>query len=144
MILFCDTSALVKLYVQEDGTDTVTAQAASSEALAVCRIAWVETMSALARRAREQPADAAGIARARQHFVADWPLYLTLEVTQELVVLAGEYAEAFALRAYDSVQLAAAQTLHLEMPGEVAFAWFDSRLVKAAGVLGIRASVAVA
>jgi uncharacterized protein len=76
--------------------------------------------------------------------VADWPLYLTLEVTQELVVLAGEYAEAFALRADDSVQLAAAQTLHLEMPGEVAFACFDSRLVKAAGVLGIRASVAAA
>jgi uncharacterized protein len=78
------------------------------------------------------------IARARRRFVADWPRYLTLEVTHELVVLAGEYAEAFALRAYDSVQLAAAQTLHLEMQGEVAFACFDRRLVKAAGVLGIR------
>jgi predicted nucleic acid-binding protein len=95
-------------------------------------------MSALARRAREQPQDASAIAQARGRFVTDWPHYLTLEVTQELVVLAGEYAEAFALRAYDSVQLAAAQTLQLEMPGEVAFACFDNRLVKAAGVLGIK------
>ena len=140
MILFCDTSALVKLYVQEDGTDTVTAQAAASETLAVCRIAWVEAMSALARREREQPQDAPAIARARQRFVADWPHYLTLEITQELVTLAGDFAEAFALRAYDSVQLAAVQTLHLELPGEVAFACFDSRLVKAARVLGVAAA----
>jgi predicted nucleic acid-binding protein len=138
LILFCDTSALVKLYVQEEGTDTVAARAEACETLAVCRIAWVETMSALARREREQPTDATAIARARQRFVADWPLYLTLEVTQELVVLAGDYAEAFALRAYDSVQLAAAQTLHLEMPGELEFACFDSRLSKAARVLGIQ------
>jgi predicted nucleic acid-binding protein len=137
LILFCDTSAVVKLYVHEDGTDTVTERAAASEILAVCRIAWVETMSALARRSREQPRDASTIALARQRFVADWPHYLTLEITQDLVELAGEYSEAFALRAYDSIQLAAAQTLHREMPGEVAFACFDSRLAKAAGVLGI-------
>jgi uncharacterized protein len=49
LILFCDTSALVKLYVHEDGSDTVTEQAT-----AVCRIAWVEIMSAMARRSRER------------------------------------------------------------------------------------------
>ena len=122
MILFCDTSALVKLYVQEEGTDTVTGQAIASDAIAVCRIAWVEIMSALARRAREQPRDAAAIAQARERFAADWPQYLTLEINQELVELAGEYADAFALRAYDSVQLAAAQTLNRELPGKVSFA----------------------
>lgn len=137
MILFCDTSALVKLYVREDGTDLVTEQAARSDIVAACRIAWVETMSAMARRAREQPLDAAAIANARQRFATDWPRFLTLEVTQELVELAGDYAEAFALRAYDSVQLAAAQVVHRELPGEVRFACFDGRLVKVARVLGM-------
>lgn len=69
-------------------------------------------MSAMARRAREQPQDASAIAQAGQRLAADWPHYLALEVTQELVELAGDYAEAFALRAYDSVQLAAVHTLH--------------------------------
>ena len=77
------------------------------------------------------------IAQARQRVAADWSHFLTLEVTQELVELAGEYADAFALRAYDSVQLAAAQTVHRELPGEVKFACFDGRLVRAARVLGI-------
>lgn len=136
-ILFCDTSALAKLYVREDGTEAVAAQAAASDAIAVCRIAWVEIMSALARRAREQPGDAPAIAQARRQFALDWPHYLTLEVTQHLVELAGEYADAFALRAYDSVQLAAAQTLNRELPGEVRFACHDARLGKAARLLGI-------
>ena len=137
MILFCDTSALVKLYVHEDGTDDMVREAAASDLIAVCRIAWVETMSAMARRSREQPRDAVTITRARHRVVTDWPHYLTLDLTQELVELAGEYADAFALRAYDSVQLAAVQTLHRELPGEVRFACFDGRLVKAARVLGI-------
>ena len=137
MILFCDTSALVKLYVHEDGTDVMVTEAAASDLIAVCRIAWVETMSAMARRSRDQPRDAAAIAEARGRVAADWKHYLTLDLTQELVELAGEYADAFALRAYDSVQLAAVQTVHRELPGEVRFACFDSRLVKAARVLGI-------
>ena len=137
MILFCDTSALVKLYVREEGTDAMVEQVAAAQAVAVCRISWVEAMSALARRSREQPVDALAITQARQRVVADWPHYLTVEVTQQLVELAGEYADAFALRADDSVQLAAAQTVNHELPGEVRFACYDERLLKAAKLLGV-------
>jgi uncharacterized protein len=139
LILFCDTSALVKLYVQEDGSEVVMEQAEASEAVAVCRIAWVEIMSAFARRAREVPSDAPALDRARRRFAADWPHCLTLELTQGVAELAGEYAEAFALRAYDSVQLAAVTTLHRETAGDLRFACFDNRLTRAARVLGVGA-----
>lgn len=139
MILFCDTSALAKLYVREEGTDAVVEQAAASEVVAVCRIAWVEVMSAMARRSREHAQDTQALAEARRRFEADWPHYLVLEVTPELIELAGDYADTFALRAYDSVQLAAVQTLHREEPRSVKFACFDTRLVKAARALGIGA-----
>lgn len=139
MILFCDTSALLKLYLHEDESDTVAVQASASSAVAVSRITWAEAMSGMARKAREQTQDASTISLARQAVAADWPRFVKLEVTQTLVELAGEYAEAFALRAYDSIQLASVRTLHLELPGEVSFACYDSRLVKAARVLGIEA-----
>ena len=139
MILFCDTSALVKLYVREEGTDAVAEQAAASEVIAVCRIAWVELMSAMARRSREHAQDTEALAEARRRFEADWPRYLVLEVSPALIELAGDYAEAFALRAYDSVQLAAGQILHREDPGGVRFGWFDHRVGKAARALGIGA-----
>ena len=134
--MFCDTSALLKLYLHEDESDTVAAQASASSAVAVSRITWAEAMSG---KAREQTQDASAISLARQTVAADWPRFVKLEVTQTLVELAGDYAEAFALRAYDSIQLASVRTLHLELPGEVRFACYDSRLVKAARVLGIEA-----
>ena len=61
MILFCDTSALVKLYILEESSRGMQALAGAASAIAVCRIAWAEMMAALSRRAREFPNDADAI-----------------------------------------------------------------------------------
>ena len=73
----------------------------------------------------------------RGRFQQDWESFATVEVTQQLVEQAGEYAEIFALRAYDSIQLAAAQTLQQGNAGKVSFACFDQRLQKVARLLGL-------
>ena len=138
MILFADTSALVKLYVQEAFSDVMRVLAREARMIAVSRVAWAEAMSALARRVREQPADAASIEAVRTRLRADWPAYAVIEVTQPLVELAGDYADTFALRAYDSVQLASARTLQEGSSEVFQFACFDARLQKAAKVLGMR------
>lgn len=140
MILFCDTSALVKLYILEDSSRDMQALAGAASAIAVCRIAWAEMMAALARRAREFPNDADAIEVVRKRLRTDWPRYVVVEVTQALVELAGEYADTFALRGYDSVQLAAARTLQDMAGEEIQFACFDSRLGKAARMLGMPGS----
>ena len=51
MILFLDTSALIRLYIVEADSPVVPASVARAETVAVCRIA--EACAALARRARE-------------------------------------------------------------------------------------------
>lgn len=137
MILFCDTSALVKLYIKEDATDEMQALARSASAIAVCRIAWAEIMAALSRRARENPTDAEAIETVRTRLRADWPRYAIVEITQPLMELAGEYADTFALRGYDSVQLAAARNVQQATGEELHFACFDARLQKAARMLGM-------
>ena len=137
MILFCDTSALVKLYVLEESSREMQALAAAATAIAVCRIAWAEMMAALARRAREFPSDAEAIETVRNRLRTDWSRYAVVEITQPLVQLAGEFADTFALRGYDSVQLAAARTLQESAGEEVRFACFDIRLGKAARILGM-------
>ena len=140
MILFCDTSALVKLYILEDSSRDMQALAGAASAIAVCRIAWAEMMAALSRRAREFPNDADAIEVVRKRLRTDWPRYVVVEVTQALVELAGEYADTFALRGYDSVQLAAARTLQDMAGEEIQFACFDTRLGKAARMLGMPGS----
>ncbi len=137
MILYCDTSALVKLYILEDGSAELKARAQEAEAVAVCRIAWAEAYAALSRRAREVPEDAALIEQAKAALALDWPHFLILEITQALVERAGDYADTFALRGYDSVQLAAAFETGRISQVPIFFACFDTRLNKAAKLLGM-------
>lgn len=137
MILFCDTSALIKLYLSKPESDALLAEAGAASAVAVCRIAWAEAFAAIARRAREVPADTAILDEARRRLQTHWPRYLVIEVTQPLVELAGEYADVFALRGYDSVQLAAARTAQQATSEEMRFACCDARLRKAASFLGM-------
>lgn len=137
MILFCDTSALLKLDVREEASDLMMALAESADSIAVCRIAWAEAMAALARRARENAADTELIAAIRARLRCDWPRYAIVELTQSLLELAGEYADTFALRGHDSVQLAAARILQEATDEDFCFAVFDTRLEKSAKVLGM-------
>lgn len=137
MILFCDTSALVKLYIAEDSSREMRALAGTAAVVAVCRVSWAEMMAAVARRCREFPSDAQALDIVGKRLRSNWPDYAVVEVTQAIVELAGEYADTFALRAYDSVQLAAAHSLQQVADQEVQFACFDTRLAKAARTLGM-------
>ena len=138
MILFCDTSALIKLYIAELESDALKSRLLEAEAVAVCRIAWVEAHAALARRAREVPEDTDLIEQAKKLLAIDWPRYVVIEIDQSLVEKAGEFADTFALRGYDSVQLAAAFKVQLITESEVCFACFDVRLNRAAKILGMQ------
>jgi hypothetical protein len=61
-----------------------------------------------------------------------------VEVSQPLVEAAGRLADAFALRGYDSVQLAAAHQLQCSVEQPVTFACFDRRLNQAAQLLQLQ------
>jgi len=135
VILFCDTSALLKLFVDEIGSDSMAKARSDSEAIAVCRITWAESMAAFAQRSRVKGANQAGLAQAKSRFENTWSNFVISEVTQPLVEKAGMYAEAFALRGYDSVQLAAAHNLHEQFVLPLTFACFDRRLSQAAALL---------
>ncbi|MDD5385527.1 MAG: type II toxin-antitoxin system VapC family toxin [Gallionella sp.] len=137
MILFCDTSALLKLYIVEAGSEVLKARVVEAEAVAVCRIAWAEAHAALSRRAREVPGDAPVIEQAKAALAQDWPRFVVMEVDQALVERAGNYADTFALRGYDSIQLAAAFEAGRIAQSPICFACFDARLNKAADVLGM-------
>jgi len=138
VILFCDTSALIKLYITEEHSELLHALVAQADAVAVCRIAWAEAHAALSRRAREVSEDSPLIEQAKIALARDWPNYVILEVNQPLVELAGDYADTFALRGYDSIQLAAAAETGRISRSLLTFACFDIRLNKAAKVLGLQ------
>ena len=135
MILFCDTSALMKLLVDETQSDQMRQISTTVDAIGVCRISWPETMAALARLQREDPVCNEDVEQARQHLIQSWKTFTIVEVSQPLVETAGRFADVFALRGYDSVQLAAAHQLHEQFALPLTFACFDRRLNQAAKLL---------
>ncbi|MFN9660306.1 MAG: type II toxin-antitoxin system VapC family toxin [Cyanobacteriota bacterium] len=135
MILFCDTSALLKLFIDEQGSESMINAHSSSKAIAVCRITWAESMAALAQRTRFKGTNQSRLAQARSMFEQAWPGFVIADITKPLVEKAGVFAEAFALRGFDSVQLAAAYQLHEQFALPLTFACFDRRLNQAAKLL---------
>lgn len=144
MIVYYDSSALVKLYIEEVASDATKDLQQQASVLATCRISWVEVFASFARRSREQPQDEAAITEAGHVFRADWPAFMRIEVSQTLVEQAGLLAEAFALRAYDSIQLASARLIMDQTGNTVSFACFDKRLNQAATLLGMQVPFAQA
>lgn len=132
MILFCDTSALVKLYIAEPGSKALKRHITKSEVIAVCRVAWAEAHAALSRRARGVPRDSRVTDRAKALLADDWPRFLVMQANQPVVERAGEYADMFAPRGIDSIQLASAFEVGRISGSQILFASYDTRLNKAA------------
>jgi uncharacterized protein len=131
--LYLDTSSLVKLYVTEPGSDAVRKLVEGSSIVATSSIAYTETRAALASRRREHVLRPAAFVSVKKTFEAEWPKYVTVEVTSALCRDAGELAERYRLRAYDSLHLAAFAEIAREAGvRETRFSSFDSALNRAA------------
>ncbi|WP_053058143.1 type II toxin-antitoxin system VapC family toxin [Rubrobacter aplysinae] len=150
MILYLDTSALIKLYAEEPETGEVRYAVEEARLAAVSEIGYVEARSALARREREGSFSKEEHDEALEHLEHDFrELYLLRRVSGEIIVQAGEMVRSHALRAYDAVHLATALELREEarelyrrqqQPPEELQVWltsYDSALYKAARREGI-------
>jgi uncharacterized protein len=114
-VYFCDSSAIVQCYVQEQGSAWMVAllDATAMHYLYLARITGVEVIAAVCRRARLGDIAAADVAAALAQFRQDFAgVYRMVEITPTLVTRAMDFAETYALHGYDAVQLAAAVEVH--------------------------------
>lgn len=137
MILFCDTSALMKLYAQEQHSDWTRQQVTKSSRCIVSQITWVEMCAAFGLKERTAQIHAADAKAALKRLRTEWPIYARLSLDNTLLNTAGELALRFGLRAYDSVQLASAHQAHLQLGQNMSFCCFDKQLNTVAQALGI-------
>ncbi len=133
MILYLDTSSLVKLYVEESGTEEVQGLVGRAELVTTSVVAYAESRAALARRRREKYLTPAGFRRAKAALDADWDSLLTLEVGEALSRSAGDLAERHRLRGFDALHLASYLLVVREFASEdVLFSSADRVLHRAA------------
>jgi uncharacterized protein len=132
LIVYLDTSSLVKLYVEEEGSGRVRELVERAEVVATSVVAYAEARAALARQRREGGLTADGYDRAKNDFERDWPRYLTVEVNEAVYRRAGDLAEKHHLRGFDSLHLASYLSLFREGARQLRFSAFDEALNRAA------------
>ena len=137
MILYLDTSALVKIYAEEAGSRIVRQAIVDADLIATSLLSYAETRSGLARISRGGEISGAELKKCRQEFERDWTRLHRLPIDEVLVRKAGDLCEEHALRAFDAIHLASADSLQAILGGKVTFACFDDALNRAAQVRGL-------
>ncbi len=130
MILFLDTSALVKLYVEEPHSAAVREWVDEAEVVAVCRVAYPEAVSVLIRRMRSGDLPKSGYGVVFRALRRDWELLAVIDFRE---VEAGRLAAKYGLRGFDAIHLSSAMTIaSAPAAPDVLFSSFDAALNRAA------------
>lgn len=130
MILYLDTSVLVKLYVEEVGSSDVRTWVEEADLVSTCRVALPEVLSAFSRRLNRRELPRAGFEEIVRAVKADWPQYLRLDFDE---IIAAELVVKHSLRGFDAVHLSAALLLSQGPDAiEFSFSSADRALNKAA------------
>ena len=137
MILYLDTSALVKLYVEEAGSQEIKREVEKSRIVSTSRVAYVEARAGIARKYREEELSKEEHDQVVEDLIRDWDNYFIVEVSESVAKLGGTLAERQSLRGFDAIHLASALLLRNRTRLDVSFSCFDERLKAAAVAEGL-------
>jgi len=114
---YLDSSALVKLYIDEVGSDRIKEIIFSEKNnIFISKIAGAEVAAAFSRRNRMKDIAEEDYDEILSDFLSDFSgLFAKSEVTDSIISLAIELTKRRSLRGYDSVQLASAIMLNAEI-----------------------------
>ena len=138
-IIYFDSSALVKLVVEEAGSDLAAELWDGSDAVVASRLAYPEVRAALAAAARNHDLDKASLHAAEAAWEEYWAAVRPVELTVTVEQHAGRLAGRHALRGADAVYLASA--LAISDPSLIIAVW-DRRLHTGAAAAGLRVAPA--
>ena len=132
MILYLDTSALVKRYFQEPYSDDVLSKWESATQIVTSAVAYAETMATIHRKKREENLKDALIMKISNMFRQDWKSFIRVKVNEQLNRYIDRVVKKYPLRGFDAIHLASAILIQERIPEKFLFACFDDRLVRAA------------
>ena len=132
MILYLDTSALVKLYIQEQGSEEVAAWVENANPPVTSLITKVEAVAAFARAVRQGILRPEETLSTLEELRAEWKHFVRVPITEGLVASADTLAWRYELRGYDAIHLASALYWRDAIGSDVTLATYGRELWHAA------------
>lgn len=137
MILYLDTSAILKRYFQESFSEEVESKWNQAEAVVSSSVAYAETMATMYRKKKESGLADGIFQNTRNAFKNDWNSFIRVEVTNDLDQYIDKVLQKHFLRGFDAIHLASALIIHERFAANFFFACFDQRLNQAARLEGL-------
>ena len=131
-MIYLDSSAFVKRYLKEEGTDALTLIISKGKMIATSKLTFPELISAFMRKQRTGEVTKKSLETALETFEADWDKIFVVEFHDELLpkikLLIGKYP----LKGGDAVHLSSALWLQQTVKEKVTFVASDEGLLRAA------------
>lgn len=137
MILYFDTSALIKRYVEEDGSKEVDHLWEGSSEIITSVVAFAEIIAAFRRKYREGIISKAGYSKTVSEFKNEYSELILVSISPDLNQVIERLLLKHPLRGFDAIHLASALLIQKEGPLAVNFACFDHQLNKTAAEEGL-------
>jgi uncharacterized protein len=138
LIIYLDTSALLKQYIQEDHSEQVEQLLRQAEGSGTSLLTYAEMASAMTRSARMGliPMDEAQAAW--KDFTMDWESLLRLNISSQVTGRAAKLAWEHGLRGYDALHLASTLIWQEALGEALTLATFDRDLWQAGQKTGLQ------
>jgi predicted nucleic acid-binding protein len=137
LILYLDTSALVKRYFRETYSEKVASLWQDAAEIATSSVAFAEAMASFYRKKREAALGDEIMRQLVDDFHKDWFGLIRIQVTDELNDYINRVLKVHPLRGFDAIHLASALILHERIPEALLFVCFDQKLAAAATAEGL-------
>ena len=135
MILFFDTSALIKKYIDEKGSRKVDLLMNEADRIIVSAITGIETCSAFRRLLTDRAVSESDYRVVMREFATDYPFFTRVDLDDPAVSCAKYAIEKYRLKTLDSIQLGTALAVRDDIDYFVAC---DARLAHSGKKEGLR------
>jgi len=138
MILYLDTSALLKKYFRETGSDEVITRWKDATGIVTSSVAYAEALASIHRKKRDLKFNNDIFKKIIHLFRRDWNSLIRVDVTDELNDWIDKMVSHYPLRGFDAIHLASALIVHDRLPEKFLFACYDNNLLQAAQSAGLQ------
>lgn len=137
-MIYLDTSALIKRYIWESGSEQVRQLFRHNVIIITSKIAYAEIYAAFTRRMRKGHLARVRYGQICRLFELEWPAYLIVEVHDEVLHLSRDLIKKYPLRGFDALHLASAKSLRQHLKTPITLGGADQRLLESAKAEGFK------
>ena len=138
MILYLDTSALLKKYFEEVGSNQIISKWRQATGIVTSSVAYAEALASIHRKNREVKFEDDLLKKTIDSFKRDWNSFIRVEVTDELNEWIDNLVSRYPLRGFDAIHLASALIVQDRLPENFLFVCYDKKLRRASQMVGLK------